>query len=102
MERMSYATFAALDGTVLTAGTPVVVYGFNATANATDNGSLIQLVNGSSGAGTIIITEELPEVDATLHTNSVTREFGSGIVFPAGCFVSLGSIATATIFYEKL
>ena len=102
MERIYHAEFTALDGTVLTSGTPVVVHGFNIATNAADNGSLIQLINGTSGSGTVVIEHHLPEVDATLHTQSHTVMFPFGIVFPAGCFVTSGSIVSATVFYSKL
>lgn len=82
------------DGVLAASGSDVVVYGINIISDST--AGVVNLRSGTAVSGTIVLT-----VTGTA-SKGVYIDFGSGIVFPGGCFVDIDSHVTpsCTVIYE--
>lgn len=85
------------DGAVSTSGEPVAVYGIHILSGA-GGGGVVILRDGTSTAGTAIITEE------GTASQGVTFHFGGvGVVFPSGCFADVdANVTSVSVFYKRL
>lgn len=89
--RVTSQQFAAY-GSVISSGTPVIVYGVNIALTADDE---VILVNGDIN---VSVNDNLT---FTLTTGNYTYSFGEdGVLFPDGCDVSITN-GTITVLYKK-
>ncbi len=79
-----------------TSGHTTTVYGINIVSDGT--AGVVVLRNGTTTGGTAILT-----LSGTASTG-VYIDFGTGIVFPAGCFVDIDAHVTpsCTVVFENV
>lgn len=82
------------DSALITSGLPVRVYAVNLVSGG--SGSTLILRNGTSTSG-----DAYEQVDGSA-SQSVTKNYAGGLLFPAGCFADVdANISYATIICTK-
>lgn len=86
-----FASSAVLD----VSGDDEAVYGVNIVSDTT--AGVVTLRDGTSGSATAIL-----QLTGTI-SKGVYIDFGQGIIFPGGCYVSLDAhVTAATVCYERV
>lgn len=94
-----HSPIADIGEPVHSAGTPIVLYGFNVVPEVTGTGPSVIFWEGPDDSGSIAIQ------DNTTADVPTTVMYPQGIVFPTGCFLDIENavdVVQVTVFYKTI